>query len=265
MSGEPWNTPRQWRERMLKPLKPALSGYVGASMARRGTDVTASSTRRACLVLAPHPDDETLACGTTVMRRVDASTPVHVVVVTDGRTWPPQRDPEVNVATRAQELRAACRLLGLGDGDVSQLDFREQELPAAGDELVEAVADTVRRWHPAEVLSTSEFDPHPDHGALGAATRRALAGTSVRLLVYPVWQWERPRSWTRTAQSSSSTPELVRTDGYLERKRAAVSMYRSQLTVESGGELTDGFGMGPRFLRHFFGRHEMFFPVPERS
>ena len=42
-------------------------------------------------------------------------------------------------------------------------------------------------------------------------------------------------------------------------------MYRSQLTVESGGELTDGFGMGPRFLRHFFGRHEMFFPVPERS
>ena len=89
-----------------------------------------------------------------------------------------------------------------------------------------------------------------------------LAGDPVRLLVYPVWQWEWPRSLTLTVQGSGPLPELVRTDGYLERKKAAVAVYRSQLTVEAGGELTDGYGMSPRFLRQFLGRHEMFFSVP---
>jgi LmbE family N-acetylglucosaminyl deacetylase len=246
---------------MTKPLEPWLAGSMGAATARRGTDVTASSARRACLVLAPHPDDETLACGATVMRRVSASTPVHVVVVSDGRTWPPRRAPEVNVATRDTELRAACGLLGLGHGDVTHLAFREQELADAGAELVDAVADAVRRTRPVDVLATSEFDPHPDHAALGMAARRAVAGSGARLLAYPVWQWESPRSWTRTARGSGASAELVRTDGYLERKRAAIAVYRSQLTVQAGGELTDGYGMGPRFLRHFLGRHEMFFPV----
>lgn len=246
---------------MSKPLEPPLARRMAAAMARRGTDVTASSARRACLVLAPHPDDETLACGATVMRKVAASTPVHVVVVSDGRTWPPQREPEANVATRDRELRAACALLGLGAGDVTHLAFREQELADAGTDLVDAVADAVRRTRPVHVLSTSEFDPHPDHAALGVAVRRALAGTGVRVLAYPVWQWVSPRSWTRTAQGATVRAELVRTDGYLERKRAAVAVYRSQLTVEAGGELTGGYGMGPRFLRHFLGRHEMFFPV----
>lgn len=235
---------------------------MGSAMVRRGTDVTASSARRACLVLAPHPDDETLACGATVMRRVSASTPVHVAVVTDGRTWPPQREPEVNVATRDQELRAACTFMGLGDGDVTHLTFREMELADAGADLVDAVADAVRRTRPVDVLSTSAFDPHPDHAALGVAARRALVGSGVRLLVYPVWQWESPRSWSRTVHGSRAAVELVRTDSYLERKRAAIALYRSQLTVRAGGELTDGYGMGPRFLRHFLGRHEMFFPVP---
>jgi hypothetical protein len=56
----------------------------------------------------------------------------------------------------------------------------------------------------------------------------------------------------------------VRTSGYLDRKRAAVASYRSQLSSDAGGELTGGYGLGPRFLSRFLGAHEMFFPVPRR-
>ena len=49
------------------------------------------------------------------------------------------------MATRDKELRAACALLGLSDGDVTHLAFREQELAEAGAEFVDAVADAVRR------------------------------------------------------------------------------------------------------------------------
>jgi LmbE family N-acetylglucosaminyl deacetylase len=233
-------------------------------MARTGSDITDVSTRRSCLVLAPHPDDETLGCGTTIMRRLGAATPVHVIVVSDGSTWPPGRDPAENVATRDAELRAACTLLGLPGESLTHLDFPEQGLHLEGDRLVDVVADAIRRWEPTEVLTTSVADPHPDHAALGAATQRAMAGTGARLLVYPVWQWDHPRSWVRTLRASSR-PELVHTAGYIDRKRAAVASYRSQLSSDAGGELTGGYGLGKRFLSRFLGSHEMFFPVPTTS
>jgi LmbE family N-acetylglucosaminyl deacetylase len=251
-----------WREEALQPVKPILSKVVGSSIGRTGTDVTATTVHRSCLVLAPHPDDETLGCGATIMRKVDASIPVHVLVLSDGSTWPPGRDPADNISTRDAELRSACKLLGLEADDVSHLAFPEQGLEQVPNELVDSVADAVRQRRPQEVLTTSDADPHPDHAALGAAARRALAGRQVRLLAYPVWQWDHPRSWLRTLRASSR-PEVVRTSGYLERKRAAVAVYRSQLSAASGGDLTGGYGLSPRFLHRFLGPYEMFFPIPE--
>ena len=128
-------------------------------------------------MLAPHPDDETLGCGATVMRKVDAGTAVQVIVITDGATWPPDRAPADNIATRDAELRASCRILGLPDDAVTHLSFPETHLDIAGDALVDAVADAVRTHRPDDVMVTSEADPHSDHTALGLAARRALAGT----------------------------------------------------------------------------------------
>ena len=138
----------------------------------------------------------------TIMRRLDAGTEVHVVVVSDGRTWPPHRSPEENVVVRDTKLRAACTVLGLGEDTLTHLSFHEQEFPSAVPDLVDAVSDAIRTHRPTEVLTTSEADPNLDHAALGAASRRALAGTGPRLLAYPIWQWDRPRSWQRTLAAS---------------------------------------------------------------
>src|SRR5829696_1206258 len=48
-------------------------------------DETAAVAARGCLVIAPHPDDETLGCGATIARKRAAGTPVRVVIVADGR------------------------------------------------------------------------------------------------------------------------------------------------------------------------------------
>ena len=121
------------------------------------------------------------------------------------------------------------------------------------------MADAVRRHGPEEVYVTSEADPHRDHAALARATARALAGSGVRLLAYPVWQWERPRSWARTVAAASAA-ETVRSDGYLDRKAQAVDVFRSQMSAAVGGERKEG--LRPAFLRHFLADREMFFPVP---
>jgi len=246
---------------VLEPVKLPVSTLVGTSIGRFGADATRATARRSCLVLAPHPDDETFGCGVTIMRKVDAGTPVQVAVVTDGSTYPPHKSAADNIATRDAELHAACKSLGLDDRSVVHLSFPETQLHLAGDALVDAVADLVKSCSPDDVLVTSEADPHSDHAALGEATRRALAGTSVRLCVYPIWQWERPLSWVRTLQGSSR-PERICTAGYLERKRKAIDAYVSQLSAAAGGELTDDYGLTPSFIRRFMGAYEVFFPIP---
>jgi GlcNAc-PI de-N-acetylase len=69
-------------------FNPALAVVMRSLLRHLGTDVTHSAARRSCVVIAPHPDDETLGAGATIMRKVDAGTPVHVVVATDGSKSP---------------------------------------------------------------------------------------------------------------------------------------------------------------------------------
>ena len=242
-------------ERALDPFNPALGVVARTALARIGTDVTAASARRSCVVIAPHPDDETLGVGATIMRKVDAGTPVHVVVVTDG-SKSPVGDPAAVAALRAEELAASCAVLGLTEGDVTRLPFVDAELGPDDDTLVDALASVIEARHPDEVLVTGVADPHGDHAAVGAAALRAMAGAPARLLVYPVWQLERPALLLGLVRRSGRA-EIVRTDGYRQRKRQAVAAYRSQLATRNDAPE----GLTPRFIKHFTGRAEMFFPV----
>jgi LmbE family N-acetylglucosaminyl deacetylase len=239
----------------LESYNPALAVVIRSVLARIGTDVTDATARRSCVVIAPHPDDETLGAGATIMRKVDAGTAVHVVVATDG-SKSPVGDPAAVAALRAAELADAAGVLGLSPADVTRLPFVDAELDRDDDTLVRAIAEVVAAHKPDEVLVTGVTDPHDDHAALGAATRRALAGTGVRLLAYPIWQFERPGRLLEQLRHSGR-PELVRTERYRERKARAIASYASQLAASDGA----AEGVKPSYLRNFSGAVEMFFPV----
>src|ERR1700746_771451 len=77
------------------------------------TDVIGSKT---CLVLAPHPDDESLGCGGLIAACCAAGRPPGVAILTDGCAshpgscaYPPQR----LAAIRKQEVTSAVGHLGL--------------------------------------------------------------------------------------------------------------------------------------------------------
>ena len=236
----------------------ASSAVIGRVLARRALDVTAGTVGRSCLVLAAHPDDETLGCGATIARKAEAGTPVHVFVASDGSSWPPGRPASENIARRAAELSQAVRALGLPVEAVRQGPFREMQLATLVEELSDAVADVVREVRPAEVFVTSPWDPHPDHAALARAARRAMAGVELRLLEYPIWQWHRPGSWLAMWRESSR-PEAVRTSGYLDHKRRALAEYPSQVSLRRRGAASHT--IHPPLLRNFLSRREVFFPA----
>jgi LmbE family N-acetylglucosaminyl deacetylase len=251
---------------------------VKAAVVARGRDVTEASAGRSCLVVAPHPDDETLGCGVTIMRKLDAGTPVRVVIATDGRRSSDSKvmSPEELVRVRRREALEATGRLGLGPDDVVFLDFEDQGLTDRLPELTERLAALVAEFRPEELLVSSVLDHHPDHHAVGLAARRLLDAGAVsgRVAEYPMGFWrtlpwrDRPRGAARTAWSFLSGslaavarlhPELVRTDGYLDRKRHVLDAYASQLTNLTGE--AEWWTLDDPFLEHFLGPVEVHLPV----
>src|SRR5436309_3449421 len=102
-------------------LRPRLGVIHRRVLTARARDITESTTHRSTLVIAPHPDDETLGCGATIARKTAAGTSVHVVVVADGsrgHATDDLADHSGLAARREAECRAALARLGVGADDV---------------------------------------------------------------------------------------------------------------------------------------------------
>jgi LmbE family N-acetylglucosaminyl deacetylase len=212
-------------------------GRAGAY--RLAADRTDGCAGASALVLAPHPDDETLGCGGVIARKVAAGTPVTVAILTDGRNQPgsPQWTVEETVAVRVAEAERALSRLGLAPEALRWGGFADGTLAGHEDRVAKMVEALVKELRPDEVYATGAWEPHPDHAALGRAARRTVRGA--RLYEYPVWLWE----GTPLAPGVRATTVVagmgrllvpgrtvrIRTEEYRSGKQHAIAAYRSQL------------------------------------
>ena len=178
------------------------------------------------MILAPHPDDESLGCGGMIAELCRLGRPPLVVIVTDGTASHPD-SPSVlaPVLRRLREHEAAEALRHLGLRDPASLIFlrlRDAGAPHAGLEFEAAVARIVQHAAGCETIcATWGYDPHCDHEAADLMAREVAARTGLRHLAYPVWGWTLP-------------PETQLPDGRtnrLRRKRARGAADQSPLAV----------------------------------
>ena len=190
------------------------------------------------LVFAPHPDDESLACGALIQRALSAGASVDVVIATNGDANPwPQRLVERRWhldresverwgAMRMGEALAALRALGLGDDRVRFLRWPDQGLTARlvhdGQASVAELAALIRLQRPTLVALPSVRDSHPDHSALAILLKAALRAESspARLLSY--WLHGRGHGAAEAPMAVTLTP------GERAGKRAAALAHVSQ-------------------------------------
>jgi LmbE family N-acetylglucosaminyl deacetylase len=169
------------------------------------------------LVLAPHPDDETLACGGAIALHAAQGDPVTVVIATDGAAG----DPEAHYsgseypALRQAESRSAAQILG-----VTSLQFwgyPDGKLAEAAD-LTDRLAEVIRDIQPALLYRPSTLEVHPDHSSLAAAVDRALESYRGRVAAYAyeIWATVRPT-------------HLLDITTVWEVKRKAAEQYQTQL------------------------------------
>ncbi|MDH2329164.1 PIG-L family deacetylase [Cereibacter sp. SYSU M97828] len=195
---------------------------------------------RPLVVLAPHPDDETLGCGALLFDAAAAGIETRVICVTDGSrshpnstTWPPAR----LAAQRRRELEAATAQLGaemhwLGHPDCGV----PEDVPL--DHLIPADALVLASWG---------GDPHCDHESVARLAQKAQR-QDTRLAFYPVWG--------RFTGSRIVARPLVATAMALAAKRRALACHRSQMTPMITDD-PEGFVMEDWRQAHFLEHPEV--------
>ncbi len=248
----------------------AGSGEVGAAVFFEQADALplrgiAEIDLGMVLVLAPHPDDESLGCGGLLAAQATRGL---VIVVSDGsgshpgsKRFPPQRLAEL----RAVEAGQALACLGLDAGALTLLGLPDRAVPHPGEPGFAGAVDTIvglaRRHAVSTILASWRLDPHTDHQAtygMARAAQREL-GQGVRLLEYPIWGWGLPPA----TPIALGPPQGFRLDigPFLERKKAAIQAHRSQVSGLIDDD-PEGFRLDPQTLARFERPFEIYLDMP---
>lgn len=179
----------------------------------------ATPSRKRVLVLSPHPDDESIGCGGTLLRHVAEGDEVHVVFLTSGEKGIHGKPEEETLRLREQEAHDAARILG-----IETLEFwREPDGSLlATSEAAARLRKKLRQFSPARVYVTHDREMHPDHRAAARLLKRAMDGARSRqpeILMYEVWT------------PIQRLDAIVDISEYMDAKLRAVRAYRSQCAL----------------------------------
>ena len=213
---------------------PSWKEHLGALPLCAPEDVVGT---RNLLVIAPHPDDETLGCGGLLAWAVASGRQARVVVLTDGeRSHPGSAEfpPSRLAAIRRNEALDAGAGLGLSHDDYVFLHLADGSLDSLTPPKANLVVRSLRRWiralAPVVVCVTASSDMHGDHRAAHALALAAIRdAVDCTLLSYPVWSWLAPPA---TRLPSGRRIDITR---YRDAKQAAIQTHASQL----GGLIDD--------------------------
>ena len=180
------------------------------------------------LVVAPHPDDEILGCGGTLMRLHQQGAEVAWLIVTgisEEHGWTAER-----VQQRDEEIDAG----GQADGIFRGLQPYSSPLHALTrspmQELINQFSAVFKSFEPEQLFLPNRSDAHTDHrvvyDAAAACTKWFRYPSIRRVLAYETLS---ETGFSIGAESVFDPNYFVDITGFLERKLQVMSVYRSEL------------------------------------
>ncbi|WP_293004507.1 PIG-L family deacetylase [Mycobacterium sp.] len=174
------------------------------------------------MVIAPHPNDETLALGTTLADLAGGAATVTVIITTYGGG---------GAGSTERRVEGERALSALGDHILTHWwDFPDGALGGATDAIIDRLSDRIGAHF--LLLAPVECDGHSDHEAVSVAAEVcAREGRCAALLLYPVWLWH----WATPddvdfARQRTTAPSLPA----MSAKDSALNCYVSQLNSADG-------------------------------
>src|SRR6266481_4680049 len=170
------------------------------------------------LVIAPHPDDESIGCGGTICLHTDRGDHVAAVFLTSGEFALSDLTREKAWAIREGEAEESARILG-----ITSVTFLRRPDHCLGDGIEEAATELrplLERQQPQLIYLPHAYDGHPDHRACRPIVQAALSSSLIpppTLLGYELWT---PLSEYDRVENIGQT---------MARKLQAVRAHRSQI------------------------------------
>ncbi|MBN1277280.1 MAG: PIG-L family deacetylase [Deltaproteobacteria bacterium] len=178
---------------------------------------TTCLTGRKTLVLAPHPDDESIGCGGSIALHAAAGDPVKIVFLTNGALGDisGRMEREDYVGLRQKEAKEACT--GLGVIDIEFWPYEDRSLAGCRGGLRRLI-DLLQMFVPELVYVPSPLEFHPDHRAASLLLCDAIRSCSMEFEVafYEIGQ-------------PLSANMLVDISEVMHLKQRAINAYKSQL------------------------------------
>ncbi len=207
------------------------------------------------IVLAPHPDDETLGCGGTIRLLLKSKRAVKVIFLTSGDKADPSH-PASDIKHREEygtdyslmrEKEAVRALKVLGVSDYEFLRFPDRELEIYYKDALESLLEIVRTYMPDTIYSPSMIELNPDHrttAALSLEIQRIVMNTDINTLIHDVPPPLPPPQGGRVRVGvmpislvfyEVTTPlrpnMLIDITAAYTRKKRAIKKYKSQLKI----------------------------------
>lgn len=179
------------------------------------------------LVIAPHPDDETLGAGGLISHLCALGVAVTVVAVTDGENA--YADAAGLREVRQREQTAALKRLGVSQENVHRLHLVDSGVTASEAELVRGLEPLVTAG--MHIIAPWSGDPHPDHEACGRAAETLANLVGVPLTSYFFWTWHR---YKPTSLDGLEVVSFQLSADERQAKADALACHTSQLQHVSG-------------------------------
>jgi LmbE family N-acetylglucosaminyl deacetylase len=193
------------------------------------------------IVVAAHPDDETLGAGGLIAECSRRGIPSRIVVVTDGGA---SGEPSI-VDVRRNELHAAAAVLGASAMELGFPDGETLEHRAQVEDALRALLDAASQN--TLIAAPWRGDGHRDHRIVGEVVA-SLVGAR-RFVEYPIWMWH----WGEPGHPEVPWDRMRALPIDAATKAQALALYASQ-----AGLLRDDF------LENFARPWELFIGPPAR-
>ncbi|MBC7519428.1 MAG: bifunctional PIG-L family deacetylase/class I SAM-dependent methyltransferase [Microbacteriaceae bacterium] len=209
------------------------------------------------VVVAAHPDDESLGAGGLMARATALGVPIRVVVATNGDASHPNSPTMTRAALaekRKAEVRTAVRFVA-PLAEIDFLDLPDGEL-AEHSEQLQAHLDGLDLAPGALLVAPWREDGHGDHDVAGLVSAQVARTSGAQTLEYPVWMWhwaavdDNAVPWDRFVTLKLGGEEVAA-------KSRAIEAHRSQIEPLSEA-VGDEVLLGEEFQEYFRRPFEVF-------
>ena len=228
----------------LTPLLPHLESF-NALVARPKPQTTFAETK--FMILAPHPDDEIIGCGGTLIKNAAEGKMIQTVYLTDGAYESgPYSRPEMVSVRRDEAIRVSKET---GSREPLFLDSPAQPTFSIREDKKKTLAKWITEFAPDSIWIPFVFDHHPDHRRANVLLAQILKESydrDVNIYSYETW-------------SMLPANVLVDITDWMDKKRQALSMFKSQTAGFDYVHCTTGTNSHRSWMVNGSGFYEAFF------